>query len=97
MKVQDAQFLFEIRASFWESRLLCADGAPHSPVLHLAPDTGAVGSAAFLCEDGPLRDRGTCGRTSSSQDLHESGNYAHKGITKGSILTVFAVHFYAYH
>lgn len=32
-----------------------------------------------------------------SQDSHESGNYAHKGITKGSILTVFAVHFYAYH
>lgn len=27
---------------------------------------------------------------------HESGNYAQKGVTKGWILTVFAVYFYAY-
>ena len=55
----DAQFLFEIRASFWES-LLCADEAPTPQFSTLPRHRGQSGLQQLLCEDGPLRDRCMC-------------------------------------
>ena len=102
----DAQFLSEIKASFWES-LLYADEAPtpqfstdghpwlHPPSLRLARHQGGQ-----VCSS--LRVKTACAVTGvravglPSWGSHESGNYAQKGVTKGWILTVFAVYFYAY-
>lgn len=67
----DAQFLSEIKASFWES-LLYADEAPtpqfstdghpwlHPPSLRLAPTPGRSGLQQPPCEDSLCRDRGAC-------------------------------------
>lgn len=59
------------------------------------PDTGGGLVCSGFCVKTARSVTGVRAVGLPSRDSHESGNYAQKGITKGWILTGFAVHFYA--